>query len=295
MLTAATGPTRPIGLTGVPNSGTDACITLSGTYTVTVQGFGNATRALDLGAADGTQTLLIDGTCTQASGALSVNADSFVGINGTITLGTSGCGTPELTISGGSLTNDGQIQTLPGSFSFLQGDILNNAFVDVQGSGEVTGGTWTNRGTVSVATGVELDFGSTNVVNDGSIDAAGTGSLVFFFNSTYTQATGRLRGTAPVVLEEGPVAYVGGGAGTVTIRSSQATVSGNLGRHQTLVVGEGCGFGFAGLVANGDWTNRGTILLNSQCFSDAELTTQGTLTNLGRSPRPAASPSASST
>jgi hypothetical protein len=76
--------------------------------------------------------LLIDRTCTQASGALSVNADSFVGINGTITLGTSGCGTPELTISGGSLTNDGQIQTLPGSFSFLQGDILNNAFVDVQ-------------------------------------------------------------------------------------------------------------------------------------------------------------------
>jgi hypothetical protein len=265
---------------GAPNSATDACITLPGTYTVTVQSFDNSVRSLTLGGTDGSQTLAIEGDCS-SSAFLQLSGDSFIGINGLVNVGSNGCSTAELSNLGSVLTNDGQITTLPGSYSFLSGDLVNNAFVNVEASAQVDGGTWTNAGTISVADGTSLLFedGAT-LANDKLIAAEGSGTLSFPYRATYTQGAGRLTGPEPVTIEGGRVNYVGGGKGTVAIRGYGSSVSGNVGPHQTLDVSSDCNDG-AELTAFGSWTNRGAILLRASCYWNADLITQGTLTNRG--------------
>lgn len=177
----------------IPLTADDVCITVPGTYTVTLAPFmisepgyptyaGDSVNSLTLGAASGTQTLDVDGQASISGSNETVNGtnlfvanSSTINANGTLILDSTAGGTPTpgtqsgggATISGGPLLNYGHIvtqqedpSTNPGAGAFfgLYG-LTNETGASVKiNTGTLTesqANAWvaTNDGTITVASG----------------------------------------------------------------------------------------------------------------------------------------------
>jgi hypothetical protein len=150
---------------GVPTSGTNACIALAGTYTVSITGQLAEANSLQLGGASGRQTLSIIG----ASGfsglaSLSLGEGGSITPHGVVDL-TDGCGSdcsfsPAASLvntssSATPLTNAGTISALSGSDQGvdgrqLAGDVVNTGTVSVETPLQYAAGVLDNRGTISL-------------------------------------------------------------------------------------------------------------------------------------------------
>lgn len=202
----------------VPTSTDDVCITLPGTYTVTIAPIGSAAgqsvESLTLGATSGTQTLDVSGQSsistsneTQNTTALVLMNGGTISSSGMVILDATGGGTPTqggarggsaVLISYKTLANDGRIQTQVEDKAwqaFFSGTLLNERTGSLSvASGALTmpspstsgyGGAnafaVTNDGTLAVATGASFAM-EAGIGASGSFANAGTiknsGSLV---------------------------------------------------------------------------------------------------------------------
>jgi hypothetical protein len=151
----------------VPSSSDDACITATGTYTVTDSAT-YSVNSLTLGGSNGTQTLVLGSGDT-----LGLLTDSTINTNGVLTLGDAGNGNS--TLAGGNtvtLTNHGNLDTV------LGGGGLRLVHLNVDNASD---------GTADVATNATalVDSPGTTITNDGAltVDSGGTLSLISGGNS----------------------------------------------------------------------------------------------------------------
>ena len=270
---------------GVPTSTSVACVTLGGTYTVSIAGWDDTASALRLGAKHGTQTLDFLPNCDKAA-YLTLHAASTVGPHGIIDLepATTCASNAVLTQDGRTFVNNGLIHAIAGAtvINQLQVNLVNNGDLVLDSAAGSNSRSWTNNGTIEIADGVEASVGGNDVqlVNNGAIAATGSGSIVV--RGTYVQGQGTTTGATPVVVLAGRIHYTGDGKSTVVARSESTTLAGNLAPHQKLVIEADCDEGSAVVEALADWTNRGTVVLTRDCGDgSARLEGEVTVTNLG--------------
>ncbi|MBV9311149.1 MAG: hypothetical protein JOZ73_09965, partial [Solirubrobacterales bacterium] len=191
---------------GVPTGSSNACITLSGTYTVTIRGESVPANTLSLGGSTGEQTLSIQGTdfCSGSADAkLALGNGGTVASTGQIMLthlGSCSNGVPVLASTAGTLTNSGTIDADPGSSNdnrYLQGNLTNAGILAVNAKTLINAaGTLDNKGGLTIASGQQLTVSSgagASVVNDagGSIDNGGNSGYMFVDGgNTFTEGAG---------------------------------------------------------------------------------------------------------
>src|SRR5262249_25104537 len=142
----------------------DACITVAGTYTVTLTASANA-GSLTLGGASGTQTLLEQGGGSAGSIQLAIGSGgAAIGAHGVLTLTT--------TDSNYSLIDSGTVA------------IANAGTINLGTAGGGTGTIYlrapvTNTGTTNVVSpSATLDFGSRTFSNQGTFNVAASGAML---------------------------------------------------------------------------------------------------------------------
>jgi hypothetical protein len=270
---------------GVPGGGSDACITVAGTYTVTLSA-SVSVNSLTLGGASGTQTLLEQAGGAAGSIGLGIGGGGgSIGTNGVLTLATSDTSYVLVDSGGAAVANAGTLNlgtTGGGSgIVYLRSPITNSGTTNVNSAAATVdfgSRTFTNQGTFNVAASGAISFGGSGLVNSsGTIANSGTLRIT----SSFTQGNGTNTGTPPVV--SGGVNYTGTGASTILAVSS-GTVSGNLAAGQTLRIQGGGGYGPAAWGAAGSFTNAGTISLQTTDTNYSLLDSGGTpnvLTNSG--------------
>ena len=243
---------EPVLLAG-PSSGTGIALhyTGSGASTLLAEG---GTGTLD-GAIVSGQTLSIDGTCSN-------NALETVDANetnaGTVHLSSISCGnTSTLAVaSGKTFTNAaaGVVDVDAGagnSGRTITGNLTNKGKVVVSVAGTYSGGTWTNSGKLSIASGATWNSPASAGVTftnttGGSVVAPGTGpALELGGGNTFNEGTGTTTGTEPVLLS-GPSSgtgvalhYTGTGASTITTFGT-GTVDGTMSTGQVLDIDGTC-------------------------------------------------------
>ena len=258
----------------VPGAADDVCLTVPGSYTVTVR-TDQFANSVVIGAAGVAGPVLriegqrpgssapIPGTLTVANGVTNFGRITLIS-TGTITSGEA-----RLTVSSGTLTNasGGIIETVQGS----QGGRTINATAVNDGTisfgWDVTlNGNWTNNNSVTLAAGRTLTLGGAAAFsqNDGSLSLTGT---LVSTGGTFNYNGGEITGTPLVLtsatLNVGPAST---GAGTFKMRRD-STLSGNIASAQTVQI-EAERPGSSGpinatLTATGDFINAGTIQLTS--------------------------------
>jgi IPT/TIG domain len=143
-----------------PGAGEEACITASGTYTVTMSEAGSnvSLKSLTVGGESGTQTLLVGGSCLTST-ALSATEGVTVNARGAITLTDTELCAAAVTL-GGAVVNAGTITAERGlgGARTLQGDLTNTATVAIDTSATVEGNL-TNEKLLSLAAGATLQVG----------------------------------------------------------------------------------------------------------------------------------------
>lgn len=264
--------------TGIPTSSDNACITVAGTYTVTLNG--NATAStLTLGGSSGTQTLKVQGNAS-SSAVLSLSASgSKINSKGVFALdaeAVADAGYAE--VSSGSdpdvsLSNHGTFETLaapnPSSPDYVGVDLTN-----------------TKKGTVSIGgANTEVD-GSASVDNSGHFTITSKGQFLVNTNSSFTQSRGTLVNDGTMV-ESGAIFTQSGGtdsgnpveltqfsslidsagAGSFTLLSNES-LSGTVPVGQTVtVIGNSTdASGNTDLASN--VINDGTFVLDSESSGD---------------------------
>jgi uncharacterized repeat protein (TIGR02543 family) len=302
---------------GVPTSGSTVCISSGGPVLISGESAQAATLTLT-----GSQELDIEAVGSN-SGTLTLSEDSTIDSGSKVVLQadcSSACsGNPvsALTMASGTLTNQGQIESLTGNNSDgvpleLNGNVTNTgAGVDADAFGnginvqapmeygaQVVGATLDNDGTLAIANQMTLTvpYGtSSTVINDtgGSITNGGDGSGVLDMGAqtTFEQGGGTTapHGTDPsnpVVVIDGSnlvstLKYTGTGVSTVQAQNL-VILNGSLVTGQNLVVeginSSGCPESLVTSAAS--FTNAGTITMAGPCESGVK-TTGGTLTNTG--------------
>jgi hypothetical protein len=281
----------------VPSTTDDVCITLPGTYTVTLAPYssagGDSIASLTIGGGAGTQTLdelgaasvtgsnetnnetrlgVTNGATIASSGALILDATA----GGTPTPGEPAGGTAEL--SAGSLVNGGAISTRVEDASWhaeLQvGSITNQAGAGISvGSGALIATqpspySWTavNSGSISVAAGAtfELDTsfaGNAAFTNNGAV--ANAGAITMATNSgaaTWTQSGGSISGNA-VQLGNGTTLADSAGAGQFLLEGNTG-IAGTIPAGQT-VTAEGQTNGTTLSLKSATLVNDGTLVLDA--------------------------------
>jgi hypothetical protein len=235
-----------------PTAEDEACISLSGTYKVTLGVAGGAdstsVKALTVGGgATGTQTvdihginatgdtlLTASGVANEASGAIVLDCQSPC----------TGGGRVSLQVTSGTLVNKGTITTTAANTAQLLGNLSNTGTVQIQGSSAVfTQGTapapvtLDNRGTLAIATGAVLTTDQT-VTNGlaGKIAATGKGTLRS--SATFNQGAGTTTGSTPVTLTSGATLnYTGIGPSSILMyQGGNFGLSGNIAKKQTLTI-----------------------------------------------------------
>jgi fibronectin-binding autotransporter adhesin len=293
---------------GVPAGGQAVCITLPGTYTVTLSASGGANIAsLTLGASSGTQTLDVQGQDYNYQGefynstTLTLNGPSTIGSSGELVLdATSGGPAPGAgNLAGGSaildtdtLTNAGKIITQsddPAWQEYFEGELTDTASASLDvNSGKLTmpspngGGiapsyaySVTNSGSMTVAPSATLvlaaglgDAG--DFVNNGPVTNSGSITGVNQGGQmTWTQSGGSESGN-PVVLEAGAWLVDSVGTGSFLFNYESGALSGTIPIGQTVTV--------QGEVFNsgGEDYNSTSLALNAN-GSTAAVTNNGTL------------------
>src|ERR1019366_7831124 len=273
----------------VPGLADVACITLAGTYTVTMSASASV-GSLTLGAASGTQTLEIEGSGTDA--ILHLDGDSTINQTGELVLdngSSNGFADVEAYSGTPTLTNNGTVK------STVEGLGQNYLEINVEnasgGKLEVASGllqqdfatTTTNDagGTVQVdGAGVfELTHAGGSVVNSGSVVNNGTFSLTG--GPSWTQSGGALSGSNPVAIQSGSLVD-SAGTGQFVLTDTVG-LSGTIPLGQTVTVSGGALDSKA--LITGNVTNNGTLVLDQPAgtgFADVQAGTgTPTLTNNG--------------
>src|SRR3984885_8362898 len=142
-----------------PTSEEEACITDSGTYTVTLSATSASVESLKIGGTSGTQTLAVESSCSGSASLGSIDGIA-VGAKGAIALTNGGLCANGVTL-GGPVTNAGTITAAPGTSGGagnLQGNLTNNGTLAIEANTSFNGSkvTLTNEGAVDLAKGLEL-------------------------------------------------------------------------------------------------------------------------------------------
>ncbi|MEM7452821.1 MAG: hypothetical protein AAF456_00570 [Planctomycetota bacterium] len=246
----------------------------TGTGVFNMTGLGNYNG--DLAAA---QTINI----TPGSGNTTITATSDFDNNGTINLDSDN-GFDVLLTRDGSITNNATINfggTSDDGVTLrrLSADVTNNGTVNVNQNGRLTrnGGTFNNDGTVNIATDRFLDFESatgTFVQDSGSVNNLGSFN---FLGDTLNFNGGNFSGNA-VSLNNSTLNIGAGSTGTGEFNmTGLGNYSGDLAAAQTLNINPGTGN--TTITAADDFTNNGTINLDSDNGFDVLLTRAGSITN----------------
>ena len=265
---------EPVLLAGPSTGGITLHYTGTGASTVVAEG---GTGTLD-GAIVAGQVLSIDGTCAN-------NAVETVDQNetnaGTVHLSSTGCGNAATLAvgSGHTFTNQsaGIVDVDAGVGNggrAITGNFTNDGHVNVNVAASYSGGTWTNSGTVAIATSTTLTApvsGGVTFTNTtgGSVAASGSGLLQLDGANTFNQGAGTTSGTEPVLLlgpssgTTGGVAlhYTGTGASTITTEGL-GSLDGTMSTGQILDVFGTCSNN-ANEVIDKPMTTTGTIDLSS--------------------------------
>ena len=253
---------------GVPTATSVACITLDGTYTVTVGGI--TTDVLRLGAASGTQTLVAGGTLAFSTSAeISANG-VFEWTSGYMTSGTmTNSGLIRLTSSTGSrgvngttLRNQGTVEhSGTGLFYiYLGGRVENTAEWTVTEAGDLVGSTGPGTFVNDVTGTLTKSGGGLSTVSGGGLtfDNAGVidvqeGEFRFDRPSLHTDATLTTASEAVLRFNTGGATFVG------TIAGEQA---GTLLTNDNMVAGADAEWAFSGtgIEWTGNYLDAGTLL-----------------------------------
>lgn len=278
----------------VPTSTDNACITVAGTYTVTVSD-SETTGTLTLGGSSGTQTLdIAGGAGTNAELTLDTATGSNVKAHGLLELDSpanDGYGA----IGGGNgvtLTNDGTFETEDATtnIDYIDVNLTNDSGAKVVINGGTTdldeGTTTTNNGTftISSATPGSLDLSSSSVVVNSGGTFADNGS-VSLNSSSWTQSGGSETG-GTIGLSNNSSMTDSAGAGSFSFINSD-TLSGTVASGQTMTVIGPVGQNSILSLASPGVTNKGTFVLDSQAnggYADvggSPLTNNGTFETIG--------------
>jgi fibronectin-binding autotransporter adhesin len=274
-----------------PTSEEEACITVNGTYTVTMtQNSGTVSvQSLTVGGSSGTQTLAVGSSCS-VNAVLSTTAGLTTGGNGVVVL-TNGDGCGDGVTLAGPIDNAGSILVEPehGGARALQGNLTNTGTLKINASTSYNGASaaFTNEGAIDVAEGKQLavsNKGSLTNGGNGSITGTGNGNVSMGSETSFTEGAGTTNGKEPVIVDDGSLTYnAGGGAGPISLRGS-SSLSGSISAGQSLAVQSTCGENVVATVAAG-FSNGGTVTLTNGdgCGDNATLTMpSGTLTNSGK-------------
>ena len=296
---------------GVPTSTTDACIPGTGTGPVTITGAVTAQSLtltgseLDIeGAANNPGVLTLTGTNSAVSSIASgASVHLWSNCGGTCTNGGAA-----LTVSTGTLTNNGTIESDSGSDGGVNPRVLNgnamnsttgviNVHAPMEyGAGSPLNVTLDNQGMIELANQQTLtvpDGGQDTVFNDtgGQIfNTGGSGMLEIDAQNTFKEGAGTISpstatvGNPPVIIEGSNLGatlkYTGTGVSTIYARD-KVTLNGSLAHGQNLVVQGNTGGCPESLVTSASgFTNAGTITLLGNCSSGIKMS-GGTLTNTG--------------
>ncbi len=277
---------------GVPTSSTNACITVTGSYTVTLQGSA-AAASLTLGAPSGTtpeQALDIQGTpSSSATLTLGSSGGTITGA-GQLVLDSQSGGYSTY-VEGGALTNDGSIVTQGEGTSpdpdYLRVALNNTATIEVK-SGELLqdqNTTTTNTGTVTLDTGASymLTGSGGTFANDTGGSVTDGGSIELEGGSTWSQAGGSettgMSGT-PVVLNSATLDDDGTGSSGQFELVNGDNLSGTIAAGETVTIaGTPSASGTTTLTSA--VTNDGRLVLDNQASGYPTYLQGDALTNDG--------------
>jgi len=146
----------------VPSTGDNVCITVAGTYTVTLTGQPSGINTLALGGTSGTQTLSLVPNPTNGYAELTAAASSSISADGVLDIATptSGGYYAKYTQTAGTLTNTGTITvdapSVAGVSDYLDGAIDNQGSVDANSTLTLASGSFTDDtgSTFAIANGV---------------------------------------------------------------------------------------------------------------------------------------------
>ena len=264
----------------VPGPTDDVCISLDGSYTVTLNG-GATVNTLQVGAAGntGVQTLLVQ--TVQSLDALLV-ATSGITNAGTITIeGAANAYQARLQVSSGNLTNTatGILNVNDGASAgprYLDADVVNDGTVNINYTTYPwTAHTFTNNGTFHIAAGQAFDLstaGCTFHQNDGSLDNVGS---FYQQDGSFTFAGGSI--SSAVTLFRSTLTLTTGNPASFILRGS-STLVGDIAEGQTITA-QAIQSWDAVLSASA-LVNAGTLNLDAEAFSYlARLTIPGGITN----------------
>jgi fibronectin-binding autotransporter adhesin len=275
-----------------PTASEEACITEPGTYTVTMTQTGSTgtvtVKSLTVGAATGTQTLVVSGSnslnasVTAASGIV-VNATGAVKLTNVENEGNS------VTIVA-PVTNAGMITTEVGVGGYtrtFQGSLKNTGTLAIDTNTTFNGesAALTNEGTLDIAEGQVLTVsnkGSFTNGTGGKIAATGSGAVRMESGTSFVEAAGTTTGTEPVIVDDAALNYTGAGASAIVLRGA-SKLSGNISNGQALVI-QGTNAENATTTAATGFSNAGAITLTqieNEGNNSTLAITSGALENTG--------------
>ena len=205
-------------------------------------------------------------------------------MHGALDEDSTGCANGALELDSGTLVNAGVV-TLShahGSGQYphvIAARVVNDGTIAIE-TNSILSGTWTNKGTISIADRTSGQF-SGSLGNNGAINATGSGYL-FLERSTFIYGFGTTSGLRPVWLDGGRLLDNGNGKGTIWM-TGEANLTGNIAANQTVVLDAGCSRFSMSLRVTTDWTNKGTLVVASDgaCLSHVTIESSGKLTNDG--------------
>jgi hypothetical protein len=269
---------------GVPTSSDDACITLDGTYTVTMSS-STSPHSVTIGATSGTQTLSLAAT-SSANSSLQAAASVTIGAQGVLDL-TATSGTNYSLLQAPTITNGGALSVDPGTggLRYLRGSVVNNGsatFSTNTAYDQTT--TFTNNGTTTLAgAGLVLTGGATFTnASGGALKRNGSGQLSLF-GCTYNASGSSFGGTgsSPILIDGGSLNVNKTATFAADLRGTLSE-TGNVSSAQTLALNATSGENMT-LTPSANLTNAGSLTLSSLSGTNyAVIAMNGkTLTNTG--------------
>jgi len=262
----------------VPTSSDDVCITVSGTYSVTLNGSATV-DSLTLGGSSGVQTFVDQGTAANGAALLAATAGGSIGANGVFEMDSTN-GNFAL-VSGGTFTNSGLFETVQdaGGVRYLRAPISNSGTVSIGSNDTVqdTGTLDTNSGSFTVTSTGILNLSTNSGFTDSGGSLTVTGSMTEN-TGTFTQSGGTESGNAVVVISAAFVDSVGTGS---FVLEGSCSLSGTIPSGQTVTVLGTAAQGAASAAMNAAVTNNGSLILDSSNGNYSLIGGTGTLTNNG--------------